>query len=99
MVRGTRGNLPNSWNKAVDWRKQMELRGEEREKRVKAKERTVGKKDTFEEGEKVLLQNLKTMKWDIEGIVQNVRIAEDSTISSYKIKIGDHLTTRHRRYM
>ena len=75
MGRGTRGNLPNSWNKAVDWRKQMELRGEEREKRVKAKKRTVGKKETFEEGEKDLLQNLKPKKWDIEGIVQNSKIS------------------------
>ena len=75
MVRGTRGNLPNSWNKAVDWRKQMELRGEEREKRVKAKKRTVGKKETFEEGEKDLLQNLKPKKWEIEGIVQNSKIS------------------------
>jgi len=29
----------------------------------------MGKKEMFEEGEKVLLQNLKTKKWDIEGIV------------------------------
>ena len=59
----------------------------------------MGKKETFEEGEKVLLQNLKTKKWDIEGKVQKVSIAEDDTISNYKIKIGDQLTTRHRRYI
>ena len=43
MGRGTRGNLPNSWERVVDWRKQKELRGE-REKRVEKKERTVGEK-------------------------------------------------------
>ena len=45
------------------------------------------------------MQNLKTKKRDIEGIVKIARISEDGTISSYEIKIGDHLTTRHRRYM
>ena len=43
----------------------------------------------FEEGDKVLLQNLKTKKWDIEGIVQKVQIAEDGTILSYEVKIED----------
>ena len=28
-----------------------------------------------------------------------MRIAEDGTISSYEMKIGDHLTTRHRKYI
>ena len=99
MGRGTRDNLPNNWDRAVDWKKQIELRGEEQEKRIKKKERIEGKKEVFEEGERVLLQNVKTKKWDTEGIVQKVRIAEVGTISIYEIKIGDHLTTRHRRYM
>ena len=41
MGRGTRGNLLNSRNIAVDWRKHIELRSEEREKGVRAKETTV----------------------------------------------------------
>ena len=66
---------------------------------MKKKERSVGKKEVFEEGQRVLLQNIKTKKWDTEGIVQKVRIAEDSTISSYEIEIVEHLTTKHRRYV
>ena len=41
--RGTRSNLPNSWNRLVDWRQQLEMKGEERETRVRKKERIVGK--------------------------------------------------------
>ena len=39
MGRWTRSNLPNSWDRSVDWRQQIEMRGEEREKRVKKKRR------------------------------------------------------------
>ena len=55
MGRGTRGNLPNSWDKSVDWKQQLKKRGEEREKRVKKKERIVEKKETHIEGERVRL--------------------------------------------
>ena len=64
LGRGVRGNLPNSLNRNVDWKAQVEARGETRQKRVDKKGRTVGKKETFEVGEKVRLQNLKTKKWD-----------------------------------
>ena len=67
--RGTRSNLPNSWDRSVDWRQLIELRGEEREKRVRKKERIVGKKETHKEGRKVKLQDIKTKLWNTEVVV------------------------------
>ena len=51
--RGTRSNLPNSWDRSVNWQQQIQLRGKERKKRVKKKERIVGKKEIFEIGKNV----------------------------------------------
>ena len=41
---------------------------------------------------------MKTQKWDTKGIIKEVRIADDGTVSSYDLMIGDLQTTRHRRY-
>ena len=35
---------------------------------------------------------------DTKGTIEKVRIADDGTVSSYDIMIGDLLTIRHRRY-
>ena len=54
-------------NKDSNTKQQIELRGEEIEKRVKKKERIIGKKEIFEEGETVLIQDLKTKKWILKA--------------------------------
>ena len=59
----------------------------------------MGKKLTFEVGEDVLVQNIKTGKWDTKGVITEVRIADDGTVSSYDLMIGDLPTTRHRRHL
>ena len=70
MDRATRTAIPNSWQRTIDWRKQIELRGKEIKKRVQKKERTVGKKQAFEEGGTVLIQDLKTKKWDTKRTIE-----------------------------
>ena len=62
------------------------------------KESTVGKL-TYEMGESVRLQNIKTKKWDIFGVVIGIRTADNGTILSYDIDIEGTTTTRHRKYM
>ena len=83
----------------IEWRKQIERCGEEIEKRVQKKQRTVGKKLIFEVGEEVLVQNMKNGKWDTKDVITEVRVANDGTVSSYDLMIGDLPTTRHRRYL
>ena len=80
MGRGTRSGLPNSWDRSVDWRQQIERRGEEREKMVNKKERIVGEKELYKEVERVRLQDIKTKLWNTEGVVNRVRTANDGTI-------------------
>ena len=62
------------------------------------KERTVGK-HTYEIGETVRLQNIKSKKWDIFGVVKGIRTADDDTILSYDIDIDGMISSRHRKYM
>ena len=42
---------------------------------------------------------MKNGKWDTKGVITEVRVADDGTVSSYDLMIGDLLTTRHRRYL
>ena len=58
----TRTMIPNSLRRAIDWHRQIQLRGEQVEKRVKKRGRTEGKKLTFDEGEEVWVQCVKSGK-------------------------------------
>ena len=55
--RGTRSNVPNSWDRSVDWRQQIEMKGEDREKIVRKKERIVGKKESYIVGERQVIKS------------------------------------------
>ena len=96
--RGIRSGLPNSLEKFVDWQQDIKRRGEIKEQRYLKKERTVGK-HTYEIGETVRLQNIKTERWNTIGVVKGIRTADDNTILSYEIDIDGTITSRHRKYM
>ena len=99
MGRATRTMIPNSLRRAIDWRRQIQLRGEQVEKRVKKRDRTEGKKLMFEEGEEVWVQCIKSGKWKDKGVIDSVRTADDGTIKSYAVIIDGVKTTRHRRFL
>ena len=99
MGRATRTMIPNSLRRAIDWRRQIQLRGEQVEKRVRKRGRTEGKKLMFEEGEEVWVQCIKSGKWKDKGIIDSVRTADDGTIKSYAVLIDGVKTTRHRRFL
>ena len=96
--RGVRSGLPNCLDRFLDWKQEVEKHGEIKERRYLKKECTVGKL-TYEIGESVLLQNIKTKKWDMFGVVIGIRTADDGRILSYDIDIDGTTTTRHRKYM
>ena len=56
-------------------------------------------KETYNIGETVRLQNIKTKKWDTFGVVKGIQTADDNTILSYDIDIDGKTTSRHRIYM
>ena len=60
---------------------------EKRWKNALRKRNTLGKNLTFEEGEDVLIQDLKTKKWDTRGTIEKVRVSDDGTVSSYDVMI------------
>ena len=95
---GIRSGLPNSLERFVDWQQDIKRRGEIKEQRYLKKERTVGKQ-TYEIGETVRLQNIKSKKWDIFGVIKEIRTADDNTILSCDIDIDGMITSRHRKYM
>ena len=51
----------------VDWQQDIKRRDEIKEQRFLRKERTVGKY-TYEIGETVRLQNIKSKKWDVFAV-------------------------------
>ena len=96
--RGIRSGLPNSLDRFIDWRQGIKKRGELKEKRFLKKERTVGKL-TYEIGESVRLQDIKTKRWNRHGVVTDIRVADDGRILSYDIEVDGTTTTRQRKYM
>ena len=99
MGRATRTMIPNSLRRAINWRKQIQLRGEQIEKRVQKRGRTEQKKLTFEEGEEVWVQCLKSGRWKDKGIINSIRVSDDGTIKSYAVLLNGVLTSRHRRFL
>ena len=96
--RGIRSGLPNSLDRFIDWKEDIRKRGELKEKRFLKKERTVGKL-TYEVGEHVRLQDIRTKCWDRVGVVTGIRVADDGKILSYDIEVDGRETTRHRKYL
>ena len=96
--RGIRSGLPNSLDRFIDWREDVRKRGELKEKRFLKKERTVGKL-TYDVGEHVRLQDIRTKRWDRVGVVTGIRVADDGKILSYDIEVDGSKTTRHRKYL
>ena len=53
----------------------------------------------FEVGEEVLVQDVKSKKWDKEGTITDVRGAYDGKIVSYDLLINGSSAIRHWRYL
>ena len=58
----------------------------------------VKKKETFQIGEKVKLQDIKSKLWNLDRVVTGIHITQDGTIVSYDRDADDHVTTCHRIY-
>ena len=82
----------------MDCQKQIQRRGELKEKRVQRKERAVGK-EIYSEGERVRIQDIKSKQWNIIGIAKGMQTSDDGTILSCDIDIDGTITSRHRKYM
>ena len=94
---GVRTGLPNSVDRNINWAHLMEIRAEQHQKRVDKPGKTT--KCTFEIGEDVWVQDVKSKKWDKEGTITNVRVAYDGKIVSYDLKVNGADAIRHRRYL
>ena len=58
--------------------------------------RTEEKKLVFTVGENVRVQCPKSLRWNIRGQIQSVRVYNEGTIVSYDIKLENgHVTTRY----
>ena len=75
--RGPRTVLPNSINREIEHRSLIRARHQKQEKIAKDKGRT--SKDSFKEGDNVVLQNPKTKRWTEYGKVSLKRTADDGS--------------------
>ena len=79
LGRNTRGAIPNSLDRNINWTMMMKNRA--LQKRVEKK----GKKpkETYEIGERVLIQDVASHQWNKEGTVISLRQSQDGTVVSY----------------
>ena len=56
-------------------------------------------KETYEIGEKCLVQDIATRQWNKEATVISIRASVYGTVVSYLLDINGYETARHRRYM
>ena len=97
LGRNVRGAIPNSLDRNINWKKMMENRALQHQKRVEKK----GKKpkEIYEIGEEYLVQDMNTRQWMKRGTVISVCTAQDGTVVSYLLNINGFKTARHRCYM
>ena len=94
---GVRTGLPNSVDRNLNWAHLMEIRAQQHQKRVDKPGKT--NKLSYEIGEEVSVQDVKSKKWDKNGKILDVRVAYDGRIVSYDINVDGYDTIRHRRYL
>ena len=97
LRRNTRGAIPNSLDRNINWTMMMQNRALQHQKRVEKKGRKP--KETYEIGERVLIQDVGTRQWNKQGTVISLRQSQDGTVVSYLLDINGYETSRHRKYM
>ena len=85
--RGVRTRLPNSIVREIDHRQLIQKRHEKQVKIATEKGRT--SKDIFMNDDKVVIQDHKTGKWTLKGVISGTRVADDGTVQSYTIQMND----------
>ena len=96
--RAPRSNLPNSVNREIDHRNLISNRHKKQEKIACAKGRK--SKDHFVVGDEVVIQHPQTKRWNIEGVIEEERVAEDENTYSYIINLKEGGSTlRNRRFL
>ena len=86
MGHGVRGGVPNSFDRSINWENLMKIREDEHDRRVQKPGRK--SKEQYEVGEEVLVQDMKSKKWDKSATVTDVRVAHDNTIVSYVLAMN-----------
>ena len=75
----------------------MSIRAEQHQRRVEKPGKT--NKDQYSVGETCWVQDVRSKKWDKEGVITQVRTAYDGRIVSYDLTVNGAHAIRHRRYL
>ena len=94
---GVRTGLPNSLDRNLNWNHMMSIRAEQHQRRVDKPGKT--NKDQYSVGETCWVQDVRSKKWDKEGVITQVRTAYDGRIVSYDLTVNGAHAIRHRRYL
>ena len=96
--RGVQTILPNSIVREIDHRALIKARHQRQEKIAKEKGRT--SKDSFQEGDKVIVQDPITKRWTLEGEITAKRTANDQSIQSYEVALQEGgVALRNKRFI
>ena len=97
LGRNTRGAILSSLDRNINWTMMMQNRALQHQKRVEKKGRKP--KETYEIGERVLIQDVATRQWSKQGTVISLRQSQDGTVVSYLLDINGFETARRRKFM
>ena len=90
--------MPNSIVREIDHRALIKARHQRQEKIAKEKGRT--SKDSFQEGDKVIVQDPITKRWTLDGEISAKRTADDQSIQSYEVALQEGgVALRNKRFI
>ena len=96
--RALRTNLPNSVNPEIKVDELIRKRIGKHDAKISKKNKR--NKILYEIGERVRLQNIGTLDWELMGTIERRRTADDGRVVSYDILTDKgYITSRHRRYL
>ena len=95
--RPVRGRLPAQKDRRINKQEILEQRCIIQEKIQIKKRRAM--KQMLEKGDKVLVQNPLTQKWDKEGVIKEKVIDSDGSVSSFEVECENKLLHRNKRFL
>merc|ERR1712002_569288 len=97
LLRGVRGDMPNSINHEIKPQELIQRRIENNEKRIKGKNKN---KSVYPVGTRVRIQNSKSRLFDTNGTIIEPRWTDSNEVVSYVTRTDTNLiTTRHRKFL
>ena len=98
FLRGIRSGLPNSFKKNLKAEDLMKIRASKQMKAALKKGKMSS--DSFEVGDSIRVQDMRSKKWNRSGVIKEARVSDDGQEVSFIIEMENgRETIRHRSHL